>query len=60
MLAEYTRLPEHFRQALGVVRSGIVIPGYVDGYEATLPGSKKRGETIMSKAEEGLKKLGAK
>ena len=59
-LAEYTRLPEHYRAALANVRNSIVIPGYVAGYEATLPGSKKRGENIMQKAETGLAKLGAK
>jgi tetratricopeptide (TPR) repeat protein len=60
MLAQYTRQAEHYRAALATVRSGIVIPGLVDQYEATLPGSKKRGEKIMGDAEDGLRKLGTK
>ena len=60
MLAEFTRLPEHYKQAAATVRNSIIIPGNVEGYEATRPGSKKRSDLLLQKAEEGLKKVGAK
>ncbi|MCE9636384.1 MAG: hypothetical protein K8T90_11830 [Planctomycetes bacterium] len=60
MLAEFTRLPEHYKQASATVRNSIIIPGNVESYEATRPGSKKRGDILLQKAEEGLRKVGVK
>lgn len=60
LLAEYTRQPEHYRAAASTIRNQVIIPGHLDGYEATLPGSKKRAETIVGRAEDGLRKLGSK
>lgn len=60
MLAEFTRVKEHYAQASGIIKNQIIIPGSMESYEQTLPGSKKRAETVLSRAEDGLRKLGPK
>lgn len=60
MLGEYSKQVEHYKAAHAAIRSGIVIPGYMDGYEQTLPGAKKRADTVMQRAEDAMRKLGAK
>lgn len=60
LLAAYTRLPEHYKAAAAAIRNGMVIPGFLDSYDQELPGAKKRAESALQKAEDGLRKVGAK
>ncbi len=49
-----TGKPEAFRAASSLVTNRVVIPGLLDTYNETVPGSKKQFEEILAKAKEKL------